>query len=82
MSVIVFFSSCRPVDVCAIDHLPSVLPRESSERFANKMTPYLLRFDEVSNCESFLTTMKKFLLAYQASILSGHRIKGNKKITT
>ena len=45
----VFFSSSKPVDVSAIDHLPSVLPRESSERFANKMTPYLLKLDKVCN---------------------------------
>ena len=43
----VFFSSSRPLDVLAIDHLPSVLPRESSERFANKMTPYLEELVEV-----------------------------------
>lgn len=40
------FNSSKPVDVSAIDHLPSVLPRESSERFANKMTPYLLKLDK------------------------------------
>ncbi|XP_068722800.1 uncharacterized protein [Montipora capricornis] len=39
-------SSNRPVDVCAIDHFPSVLHRESSERFANRMTPYLLNLPE------------------------------------
>jgi len=39
-------NSSRPVDVSAIDHLPSVLPRESSERFANKMMPYLLNLPE------------------------------------
>lgn len=32
----------------AIDHLPSVLPRESSEGFARKLTPYLLKLVEVS----------------------------------
>ncbi|XP_067055325.1 uncharacterized protein [Acropora muricata] len=39
-------NSNRPVDVSAIDHLPSVLPCNSSERFANKMTPYLLSLPE------------------------------------
>ncbi|XP_068722799.1 uncharacterized protein [Montipora capricornis] len=39
-------NSNRPVDVCAIDHFPSVLHRESSERFANRMTPYLLNLPE------------------------------------
>ena len=43
-----FFLSCsKPLDVVAIDHLPSVLPRESSEKFANKMTPYLMKLVEV-----------------------------------
>ena len=46
--VVISFSSKRPVDVSAIDHLPSVLPRESSETFANKMTPYLLTLPGVS----------------------------------
>lgn len=42
------FRCAKPLDVIAIDHLPSVLPRESSQRFANKMTPYLLRLGDVS----------------------------------
>ncbi|XP_015772087.1 PREDICTED: saccharopine dehydrogenase [NAD(+), L-lysine-forming]-like [Acropora digitifera] len=46
VSWIVSKSSNRPVDVSAIDHLPSVLPCNSSERFANKMTPYLLSLPE------------------------------------
>lgn len=36
----------KPLDVIAIDHLPSVLPCESSQRFANKMTPYLLKLGD------------------------------------
>lgn len=39
-------SCSKPLDVVAIDHLPSVLPRESSERFASKMTPYLMKLIE------------------------------------
>lgn len=42
------FRCAKPLDVIAIDHLPSVLPRESSQRFANKMTPYLLKLGDVS----------------------------------
>lgn len=38
--------SAKKLDVIAIDHLPSALPRESSQRFANKMTPYLLRLSD------------------------------------
>ena len=51
----VLFNSCsKPLDVVAIDHLPSVLPRESSERFASKMTPYLLKLVEVRRTCNFV----------------------------
>ena len=33
-----------PLDVVAIDHLPSLLPRESSEDFAAQLLPHLLAF--------------------------------------
>ncbi|KAG0002106.1 Saccharopine dehydrogenase [Modicella reniformis] len=29
----------RPLDVCSIDHLPTLLPRESSEAFSNDLLP-------------------------------------------
>lgn len=32
----------NPVDVIAIDHLPTLNPRESSEGFANDLLPHLL----------------------------------------
>jgi saccharopine dehydrogenase (NAD+, L-lysine-forming) len=35
-----------PLDVVAIDHLPSLLPRESSEDFAAQLFPHLARFAE------------------------------------
>jgi len=44
---VLYLSCSKPLDVVAIDHLPSVLPRESSEKFANKMTPYLMKLVEV-----------------------------------
>ena len=31
----------KPLSVISIDHLPSLLPRESSERFSNDLLPYL-----------------------------------------
>lgn len=31
-----------PLSVISIDHLPSLLPRESSEAFSNSLLPYLL----------------------------------------
>ncbi|MBY6155531.1 saccharopine dehydrogenase [Vannielia litorea] len=35
------------LDVMAIDNLPSLLPKESSEDFAAQMLPHLLRLDEI-----------------------------------
>ncbi len=37
------------VDVIAIDHLPSLLPRESSEDFGSQLLPHLLDFEQDSN---------------------------------
>ena len=34
-----------PLDLIAIDHLPSMLPRESSENFAHQLLPTLLELD-------------------------------------
>ncbi|MCR9246022.1 MAG: saccharopine dehydrogenase [bacterium] len=38
-----------PLDVMAIDHLPSLLPRESSEDFGSQLLPHLLEFDSDPN---------------------------------
>ena len=37
-----------PLDVVAIDHLPSLLPRESSEDFAEQLLPHLLELERGS----------------------------------
>ncbi|MBT5318654.1 MAG: saccharopine dehydrogenase [Chloroflexi bacterium] len=34
-----------PLDLIAIDHLPSLLPKESSEDFSNQLLPYLLQLN-------------------------------------
>jgi saccharopine dehydrogenase (NAD+, L-lysine-forming) len=36
----------RPLDLIAIDHLPSLLPVESSEDFCTQLLPYLLQLDD------------------------------------
>ena len=36
-----------PLDIMAIDNLPSLLPRESSEDFANQLLPHLLTLDQI-----------------------------------
>lgn len=50
-------------DITAIDHLPSILPRESSEDFANQLFPHLRSFlkGEIKNTpwERSLTTFYK-----------------------
>jgi len=38
-------SSGPALSVISIDHLPSLLPRESSEAFSNDLLPYLLQLD-------------------------------------
>ena len=39
----------RPVDLIAIDHLPSLLPVESSEDFAEQLLPTLMRIDKLDS---------------------------------
>ena len=41
-------NSEKPLLVIAIDHLPSVLPRESSEDFCNQLMPHLLQLDDLN----------------------------------
>jgi len=36
-----------PLDLISIDHLPSLLPVESSDEFANALLPYLLNIDQL-----------------------------------
>ena len=37
-----------PVDVMSIDHLPSLLPVESSQEFSNALAPHLLQLDSLN----------------------------------
>lgn len=39
----------EPLSVISIDHLPSLLPRESSEAFSNDLLPYLLKLNDWQN---------------------------------
>jgi len=38
----------NPVDVIAIDYLPTLVPKESSEQFGDKLLPHVLQFDHTS----------------------------------
>ncbi|HIG26434.1 MAG TPA: saccharopine dehydrogenase [Verrucomicrobiales bacterium] len=38
-----------PLDLIAIDHLPSLLPRESSEDFSRQLLPHLLQLDKMES---------------------------------
>ena len=42
-------ASNQPLDVMAIDNLPSLLPKESSIDFAEQLFPYLMEFDKKHN---------------------------------
>lgn len=42
------------LDIVAIDHLPSLLPRESSEKYASKLAPYLSLLPKVGLCSMTL----------------------------
>ena len=37
-----------PLDIMAIDNLPSLLPLESSEDFAEQLLPYLMEIDNLN----------------------------------
>lgn len=52
--------SSKPLDVVAIDHFPSLLPRESSTRFANDSTPHLLKLDQVDTYCVWVNAKKIF----------------------
>lgn len=39
----------RPLDIIAIDHLPSMLPVEASEDFSRQLLPHLLQLENESN---------------------------------
>ena len=60
LSCFVFLASHqKPLDVVAIDHFPSLSPRESSTRFADDSTPYLLKLTQV--CFDYVKIHQKFL---------------------
>lgn len=52
--------SSKPLDVVAIDHFPSLLPRESSTRFANDSTLHLLKLDQVDTYCVWVNAKKIF----------------------
>ncbi|KAJ7385010.1 Saccharopine dehydrogenase [Desmophyllum pertusum] len=53
-------NSTKPLNVVAIDNLPSLLPRESSVMFAESMTPYLLKLPEVDTHPVWVRAREKF----------------------
>ncbi|CAH3191906.1 unnamed protein product [Porites evermanni] len=62
--------SSKPLDVVAIDHFPSLLPRESSTRFADDSTPHLLKLTEVDSYPVWVNAKKMFdLKAAEAEAL-------------
>lgn len=54
-------SNCtKPLDLVAIDNLPSLLPRESTVLFADSITPYLLKLPEVDSHPVWVRAKEKF----------------------
>lgn len=49
-----------PLSVISIDHLPSLLPRESSEAFSNDLLPYLLELKNWRNNDVWARAEKLF----------------------
>eukprot|EP00128_Syssomonas_multiformis_P014574 Colp12_sorted_trinity150504_noHs@2794 len=49
-----------PVDVVAIDHLPTLLPRESSERYAQDLLPTMLELKNISTNPVWQRALKLF----------------------
>lgn len=47
--VLTIIDADNPLHLIAIDHLPSLLPRESSEDFCNQLLPYLLKLDQLQD---------------------------------
>ncbi len=45
-TVVVDVNKGPPLDIIAIDHLPTLLPREASESFCNDLLPYLETLDK------------------------------------
>lgn len=49
-----------PLSVIAIDHLPSLLPRESSEAFSAQLLPHLLNVDKRNENKVWLRAEKLY----------------------
>lgn len=57
----------KPLDLSAIDHLPSLLPRESSEDFSAQALPFLRQLCAKADAEPWISCYK----AYQRAIMEG-----------
>lgn len=49
-----------PLDVISIDHLPSLLPRESSEMFSTALLPSLLQLKDRKNARVWVQAEELF----------------------
>jgi len=50
----------KPVEVISIDHLPTLLPRESSEQFCGDLLPTLLQLPERDTARVWIETERQF----------------------
>ena len=54
----------NPVDLIAIDHLPSFLPRESSNDFSEQLFPFLLQLNDPEKTNSVWSRAKETFLEH------------------
>ena len=59
-------NSTKPLDIVAIDNLPSLLPRESSIQFADSIMPYLLKLSEVFPHYFFFSYLPVLVCCYHS----------------
>ncbi|OLY81128.1 Saccharopine dehydrogenase [NAD(+), L-lysine-forming] [Smittium mucronatum] len=61
-------SAGKPLQLCAIDHLPSMLPRESSIQFSKDLLPSLLKLTEIDTYPVWTRAKQLFLQRCQESL--------------
>jgi len=66
-------ANAKPLDVCAIDHLPTMTPQESSDEFSNALVPYLAQLKNVKFVSSQIGNDEK-LEVVKDSTTEGMRV--------
>lgn len=69
-TVAVKTSNPLPLDVISIDHLPTLLPRESSDMFSQDLLPTLLELQEIDTSQVWQGALRLFYEKMQLAIKS------------